>query len=165
MLRGGARGRGNDGTAPAAQLGGAAEGRQRLGRRGRSGRRDTLVAIDGMNVMFSFGKMVPGPLVPRSRGLQLCLEHFLERNESAVAVAFVPADVIEGPLWRVADGQISQRSPLPPLGNLEMVEADVFGPVDEEGRAVSGVPPPEMAWMQVEGAQNSITRVKRIRFL
>ena len=127
----------------------------RLGRRRPGGGGGgALVAVDGANVMFGYGKAAGGPLVPRSRGLELCLRHLLAPDGGAAdAVAFVPADLIEGPLWRVADGRISVRSPV--IDELELVEEDVFGAPDGAEPGGEGGPGgSEGAWMAVEGARH-----------
>ena len=106
---------------------------QRIGRRRRRGER--LIVVDGANVMFHYSKSLTngptpkGPLVARTRGLELCFEHWMKMGEDIDLVAFVPADLVEGPLWRVADGRT--KSSVEPISSsrnnaVSVVRENVF---------------------------------------
>lgn len=127
---------------------------QRIGRRRRRGER--LIVVDGANVMFEYTKKLTGPtkpLVASTRGLELCFEHWMKMpGEDLDVVAFVPADLVEGPLWRVADGSVSScggmiHSLSSSPSAVSIVKEDVFsargsgkgGESDGEGTSTSGI--------------------------
>jgi len=150
-------------------------------RRKRGPRRD-IVVIDGANVMYAYSSAINSfmpfsiPQVPRTRGLELCLDNFTgdgndrkyhmadiseeyeagidkmdeseesmnKRNSPVSVVAFVPADMVEGPLWRVADGSVTARNNIQVVGegaimdNLELVQRDIFKIAEENNERAFG---------------------------